>query len=478
MQESPNFDEMYYCLRNGQRRIGKQRPRILVSYSVPCQNMDHLSLFAANYGHEDPLVLWSIAQRHQIHLGFGCAHEFRCERESPWSDIQVEWQDLLHCAVIQGGHRPSLCGGFAFDHMAARDSRWQGFPAAALTLSRILLRRSGDTTRLIVNALVDADSDCDAIYEDAVEYWQTILSRPLSNDAPVPAAPRGDGRPEDARKWQDEVAKAVAVIRSGQLNKVVLARTEEIAVDRPMIDILRTLHESHPGAYLFAFARHGSCFLGASPERLIELKQGRLNTCALAGSTPRAANPEEDERLGQRLLQNGKDIHEHALVVGELRDTLSPFCEQLDMPRSPHLHKLRHIQHLITPIAGRAKDCALLLSMLERLHPSPAVGGSPKAAAIEYIRDHEDLDRGWYAGPVGWIDDRGEGEFIVALRSALLKHEQAYLYAGCGIVDASIPESEYLESCIKMRPMSHALKKESGSPPPVFRPQDEQDITA
>jgi salicylate biosynthesis isochorismate synthase len=244
---------------------------------------------------------------------------------------------------------------------------------------------------------------------------------------------------------------------------VVLARTRTVPLTIPVEDVLFNLSQTHPDAYLFAFARSDACFLGASPERLIEFRDGYLSTWALAGSAPRSAVAAEDARFGSGLLRSVKDRHEHALVVNELRSVLARHCRQLDIPEEPSLRKLPHVQHLMTPIGGEANDGLRLLALLEQLHPSPAVGGFPRVDAIAYIRAQEELDRGWYAGPVGWIDGRGEGEFAVALRSALLRGGCATLFAGCGIVEGSSPDDEYRETEVKMRTMASALSNQAAT---------------
>ena len=178
---------------------------------------------------------------------------------------------------------------------------------------------------------------------------------------------------------------------------------------------------------------------------------------SLAGSIRRGKTPAEDARLGQTLLDSAKDRAEHAVVVRALGEALGETCDRLQVSDTPSLLKLGHIQHLCTPITGHLANGHTLLDLVERLHPTPAVGGRPREAALRLIRACEGLDRGWYAGPVGWLDAQGEGEFAVALRSALLHGNTATLFAGCGIVADSDPEREYAESRLKLKPMLTAL---------------------
>lgn len=455
MMSQPPSD-LLQCLTEAKGRVNEDRPEILASYSMPWTASDHAILFASNRLIEPSATLWAIPQRELALLGLGAAREFQVGAETPWSAIQQQWLHLVETAVIHGGHRPLLCGGFAFDRFCPCRSRWRHFPAAALTLARFCLSRRGGATRLTINILVTATSDCVALANDAIADWTRIVSRrpPASCGAGLADAPDPDVA---ADSWKRKVAAAIDSIGAGAMAKVVLARTRTVPLTVPIEDILSNLSETHPDAYLFAFARQDACFLGASPERLIEFRDGYLSTWALAGSAPRSTVPVEDARLGLGLLRSAKDRHEHALVVHELRSVLARHCRRLRIAEEPDLRKLPHVQHLITPIEGQAHDDLQLLALLEQLHPSPAVGGLPRAAALAHIREQEGLDRGWYAGPVGWIDDRGEGEFAVALRSALLHEGCATLFAGCGIVDGSSPDDEYRETEVKMRTMASAL---------------------
>jgi isochorismate synthase len=260
--------------------------------------------------------------------------------------------------------------------------------------------------------------------------------------------------------WQQIVADAVASIRSGVYEKVVLARS--VKVTRPeepfeVEDTLMRLRESYPGAYVFAFQRGSRYFVGATPERLIFAHDGQLRTMALAGSYPRGATEKEDQRLGAELLHSAKNKQEHEFVVAQIRTALADLCSKVWIADAPHLLRLKNIQHLETPIFGELLPGRCVLEALEGLHPTPAVGGLPQHAALEAIREHEQLDRGWYAGPVGWVDAQGNGEFAVALRSALVEGDSAMLFAGCGIVADSNPESEYTESCWKLQVMLRGL---------------------
>jgi isochorismate synthase len=263
-----------------------------------------------------------------------------------------------------------------------------------------------------------------------------------------------------AEAWQAVVLSLVEDMREDDLEKVVLARECRVRGRRPFHPsrVLDRLRADYPGCFVFAVARGQRCFLGASPERLVRLRDGAVSATCLAGSIARGATPEEDAQLGAALLASAKDRAEHAIVVRALCDALAGAGVALGPVGPPDLMKVRNVQHLCTPVIGRVGGGRTTLELVERLHPTPAVGGYPREAALRLIREREGMDRGWYAGPVGWMDAGGEGELTVAIRSALLRGPEASLFAGCGIVAGSDPEREYAESCLKLRPMLAALE--------------------
>jgi isochorismate synthase len=264
-----------------------------------------------------------------------------------------------------------------------------------------------------------------------------------------------------ARRWQEVVGGVAGELRDGtlELEKVVLARECLVEAAAPFdpVPVLDRLRAAYPSCFVFAVTRGERCFLGATPEQLVRLREGAVQAMSLAGSIARGATPEEDERLGEQLLSSAKDRAEHAVVVRAMSEGLAGACTAVAVPAEPVLLKVRNVQHLRTTVNGHARSGTTILDLVERLHPTPAVGGYPRKQALQLIREREGLDRGWYAGPLGWVNARGDGEFAVALRSALLHGAQARVFAGCGIVGDSDPAAEYAESCLKLRPLLTAL---------------------
>jgi isochorismate synthase len=245
------------------------------------------------------------------------------------------------------------------------------------------------------------------------------------------------------------------------LEKVVTARAVEWRPDAlPRVaDTLRRLERHHAECMVFAVARGGRTFLGASPERLVKVDGRIVRVTSLAGSTARGGDAAGDADAATALLDSAKDREEHDIVVRALTAGLAELCDAVSAPAVPALLTLRDVHHLYTPITAHRHDDVEILQLVERLHPSPAVGGAPRQDALAFIREHEKWDRGWYASPVGWLDAGGDGEFAVALRSALVDEAggSATLFAGCGIVSESVPEDEFMESELKLRAMRNAL---------------------
>ncbi|MGA7670616.1 MAG: isochorismate synthase [Nitrolancea sp.] len=303
----------------------------------------------------------------------------------------------------------------------------------------------------------DSDPSAEArrLIEERDRWLEAASSAPITAEGGTVRL--SETRP--AADWQQVVADASAAIRDGQAEKIVLAREVRLQSETPF-DVsyaLQRLVAAYPTCYVFAFGHGEKTFLGATPERLVHVEDGDLEAACLAGSERRGATPEEDRELGEALLASAKDREEHAIVVRALRDGLSGLCDQLIAPDEPELLSVSNVHHLFTPISARLRAGVCILDAVERLHPTPAVGGYPRETALAFIREHEGMDRGWYASPIGWVGPDGGGEFAVALRSGLVDGSTAFLFAGCGIMGDSDPRREYDESWLKFRPMLSAL---------------------
>jgi menaquinone-specific isochorismate synthase len=291
---------------------------------------------------------------------------------------------------------------------------------------------------------------------------RALLTAASADDDPSPRLRYADGALDPVR-WCSAVATAVRRIRNGELAKVVLARDLLVTSDVPLEPrrLLRRLAARFPDCWTFAV----DGLLGATPELLLRRTGRELSARVLAGTAPRGAGA-EDDRLAAALLGSTKDRAEHALAVDSLVRALQPYCSSLSAPDGPELLTLANVRHLASDVCGMqrrsgARGRAGLLELIGAVHPTAAVGGTPRAKAVAVIAELEGMDRGRYAGPVGWVDARGDGEFGLALRCAQLTAEDpctARLFAGCGIVADSDPVAELAETQAKFAAVQAALE--------------------
>ncbi|MEL6901060.1 MAG: isochorismate synthase [Cyanobacteria bacterium J06606_4] len=266
---------------------------------------------------------------------------------------------------------------------------------------------------------------------------------------------------KDVTSFESAVTGALSKLATGTVRKVVMADVMDVAAPQA-VDVVRslqTLRHNHPDCTVFSVGNgKGQSFIGASPERLLSLNEGRLMTDGLAGSAPRGETPGQDQAIGQALLNSEKERYEHQIVVEFIVQQLRSLGLSPQYAESPHLLRLLHIQHLHTPIIATLDPTQVSpLEVLAKLHPTPAVAGLPLAEACDLIRHHESFDRGLYAAPLGWIDTAGNSEFIVGIRSALIDGHRARLYAGAGIVTGSKPKQELAEIKLKLQTLLNAL---------------------
>ncbi len=345
------------------------------------------------------------------------------------------------------GLRPRMLGGFRFNPTAEVREPWSAFGAGWLVLPRVLLVLNGESAGAIL-----------APGEDPT-FAARVVETALASGTHPSSGPLRVERPMNRALWLSSVAAIAAQVREGAYEKAVLASQQILRGDGPIAigAALDRLRQNYPGCHVFTMSADGYTFLGASPELLVRLSDGQVEALGLAGSLRRGETPEEDERLGEQLMTSAKDRIEHETVVRAIRERLAPATEELHAPNAPRLRKLRNIQHLSTEISGRVRPGVDVLDLVQRVHPTPAVCGWPTAVARDVIAAHEEFDRGWYAGPVGWVDGTGDGEFAVALRSAVVQGDHAWLFAGNGIMGDSEPELELAEVQWKYRPLVEAL---------------------
>ncbi len=343
-----------------------------------------------------------------------------------------------------------LTVGFSFNPQGPDAPEWGGFGAADMVLPTVSLIRSGMSIRLVV-AIPPGGS------VDGLMGMLTGLQAVDPPALPDPGSHVVESIPASA-EWQAEVAEAVGAIVDGSFDKVVLARSVLVRSERATdpYDLVHHLAVANPSCYVYATVTGNTAFVGASPELLLSQMGREIRLNPLAGSARRGKGA-DDLAVGQELLASAKDRAEHALVVDDLVDRLSELTTGLDYSQEPSLRRMATVQHLSTEIAGTLRDDVSTFDVLRSIHPTPAVGGTPRSEALAFIDKVEGIDRGWYAGGVGWVAPGGGAQVALALRCALINGATSRLYAGNGIVADSDPAAELIETRLKFQPMLNLL---------------------
>lgn len=461
---SPIVERVHMSVHAGELLIKeKVEAGRLVSAAAPIAGASPLALLARHTA--EPRLYWRSASLAPVYAGVGIAAQLTASGRARFDSIRDQLGALFSQAVLPAGvpawARPRVFGGFSYEAGFASPGIWSAFPPALFILPRYQLSHLDGQTWLTVNMLFD-----EATAPRAQELLSASLDRlaaeALAPDAAPMPAPTGLAvdYPTGSQDWASMVEEAVARIRRGELEKVVLARAAEAHAPGRIdpVRALAALDERYPDCYRFLVEPSpGRAFFGATPELLATVEGGQVATGALAGSISRGATPEQDAALGRSLLDSAKNQHEHAVVVRDIAARLSPITTGLSVAGRPALRKLQNIQHLHTSISARLADGVDALHLVEALHPTPALGGAPRELAARAIAELEPQPRGWYGAPVGWLDAEGNSQFAVAIRSAVSSGGDARLYSGAGIVADSVPESEWQETEWKFRPLLDAL---------------------
>jgi menaquinone-specific isochorismate synthase len=373
-------------------------------------------------------------------------------------------QSTLNQTVILGALNHPLAGphffcGFSFFDSSSEAQK--SFSAATIFLPKWQISYQENCSILVINLLINSELDLASTIDDI---WQTVEAiRSTRYNLISPEIHNQDfltiRHVNDTGHFKQAVRSALQSIRSGFLDKIVLAHAVDIDSPLPFQPVysLHNLRRLYPDCYIFAVSNgRGQYFLGASPERLVSLRDRHLITDALAGSAPRGKTTCEDAHLANSLLNSAKEMHEHRVVL----EFITRQLQQLGLSPQPfplRLRQLSNIQHLQTPIQALVPAHIHLLDAIAELHPTPAVAGVPRDVACALIRQYEGFERSLYAAPIGWVDYQGNGEFAVGIRSALIDGCHARLFAGAGIVSGSDPNRELAEVQLKLQALLAAL---------------------
>ncbi|MFT8319776.1 MAG: isochorismate synthase [Bacillus sp. (in: firmicutes)] len=425
------------------------------------KKIDYLAFFSENASFKGNRFFWKDPSTENIFIGLGiCKKIFSTQPNNLYASIEKEWQNILKKSRIYNefediGVGPILFGGFSFDPLKPKTKLWKHYADGHFFVPSFMFSEINGTQYVTTNRLFD---NREAI---SLQEMQITTSSLLTKTRAYGCKHSNrflHAVEKDGEQWKNTVQNIVNDLNA-TLKKVVLAREcrltfeKEIAVET----VLERLLLEQENSYIFALESGDNCFIGASPERLVKKLENNVFSTCLAGSIARGLSQESDEHLGEQLLRDRKNRTEHQYVVNMIKSAMDKVCKTIELPSHPALMKMRDIQHLYTPVKGILKESESLFSLIELLHPTPALGGYPQKKAVEKIRQEEQLDRGLYGAPLGWLDYKGNGEFAVSIRSGLIQKNEASIFAGCGIVANSDAESEYMETAIKFKPMLSAL---------------------
>lgn len=400
---------------------------------------------------EDPSREFSLA-------GLGSAAEVVSRGDARFADVAADCARFVQNRLsdepigLPAGAGPVWTGGFAFDSNGGQAAPWSSLPPALMVLPEVSIVREGGRSLLSVSIVLSSGADPRPALDRVRARLGSLGDAEIPMLDPPPSGQVRVASAADPSHYERAVAAAVERIRAGRLEKVVLAR--EVRAEAPRAHdaaaLFGALRELFPSCFSFCVGTPEAAFLGASPELLIRRRGAGAQTVALAGSTRRSADPAVDDHLGEQLRNSEKNRVEHAIVVRRIQRALRAHSVWVETGGEPELIKVANIQHLATPIHAQLADPRSAVELAGLLHPTPAVGGEPNSDATRLIAELEDMDRGWYAAPVGWMDALDDGDFCVGLRSALLRDRVAHLFAGAGIVADSDPESELAETELKL----------------------------
>ena len=422
-------------------------------------------------GEGGPRGFWASGSRwvahvgalHELAVGEGDAGSESGVRCCRFDSVQDRAARLF--ARIGGGGRARIFGGFAFVPRLSGDPVWFHFPPARFQLPAAELehdRRAGKCSLLVRGK--DREEA-----EGSWTRWAEALARSCTTGRLEVRRQRsseaqGGRRTRVAERvaWSRTVWRTLRRITAGEAQKVVLARTLDVTSARPVapLDLVLSLWQESHGSHVFLFEPvAGEAVVGAAPETIAAVVDGVVRATAVAGSVGVGADSVESARLARRLFNSNKDRAEHHFVVRDMVARLSALGCSVQRDVEPHVLTLARIQHLETKIAAEIPDGVTVLDILASLHPTPAVCGIPRNVALSILTESEVFDRGWYAGPVGWLASDGRGIFVPALRSAVSHGEGWRLFAGAGIVPGSDPALEWEETELKFDPVLRAMAR-------------------
>ncbi|RPF50284.1 isochorismate synthase [Aquisalibacillus elongatus] len=438
-----------------QEQLNKHE-QVNVSIVESIDDINPVDFFASFDRQELVRTFWKDPKEGTFFIGVGQLETFESKGKQRFDSMKEQWNHFISNISIPNeapkGTGPMLMGGFSFNEKISSD-KWSSFEPGLMVLPEMMLSVFNENSYMTYNVTVSQNTDLDQLV-NRLKNWEQGVSSAAENKTDLVST-----NSLDYRNWNQLIEQAVASIKSGELGKVVLARELEATFEQviPINSVLERMVNQQKDSFIYVFDQGEEVFVSATPERLVRVDGDELLSTCLAGTISRGETLEEDEALASSLLNDEKNRNEHQYVVNMIKEAVEPLTDSVDIPEKPVIYPLRALQHLYTPVTAKLKHSNSIFDLIKKLHPTPALGGEPRNEAMRFIKHYEPFERGWYAAPIGWVDHQGNGEFAVAIRSALVQKDQATLFAGCGIVEESDPQEEYEETKLKFTPMLEAL---------------------
>ncbi len=394
-------------------------------------------------------IYWSNRTHTEEIAGIGEAFSIHFEQDLKYNKLK----DLVKTKLNHEYPDLRFYGGISFNCKDVPEN-WRDFGCCRFIIPKFEVIRNDKHFFIAYNFCVDTSLEkkylLNNLLSDLLDNLKSEINNLIFEEVKIPVIKSSIIKREDLPekdKWEENISKLLAEIKNNKIKKVVLARESTIGTDNKIdpISLFRSLKKKAPNTIHFYFQfTNESAFLGASPELLYSRKNREIKCEAIAGTRKRGKTEQEDLLLESELINSDKEKNEHEFVCESIKNTLKSCCETISKNEKLSNMKLATVQHLYTPFSGKLHNDITDTELLQMLHPTPAVGGTPKLKALEKIALLENFNRGWYAGPIGYFGIK-KSEFAVAIRSCLLKENKLYIYSGAGIVNGSDAEKEWIE---------------------------------
>lgn len=434
---------------------------MMFSYTKKFNRINTQQLLENNNYNNEPSFFWGNNKSNELLIGIGCNEEIELLNSNDLDSVHSEITKKLNTITDltpEMNMKPKFFGGYKFNTEINKKNNWDNFPNGYFMLPKYIIMSNQDNT--FITLISKSNKENIATID---EFAKKIIN---NNDMQI-----AKQKNKLYAKYLDDIDcksnylkiinQILSDIKKGSINKVVISKLKKISIkgEFNLSKAIQQLQNSYPQCINFYIhLPNRGTFLGSTPERLIKKNNTQIISEAIAGTFKRGLNMKEDLILENQIKEDLKNLEEHNLVIKEIAHILNPLLKNIVISKSPHILKLKNVQHLITNITGELKKNINILKLVKMIHPTPAVSGYPVDKAKKLIDKYEKHDRGWYSGPIGWIDSSGDGDFCVGIRSSFINNNIIQLFSGGGIVLNSIPEEEWVETELKMKPILEIIE--------------------